>query len=203
MNEMLAAAAQKAYETLLDAGIEELPVSVEKLISALPQVSLLTFGQAAALLEISPEALAWDFPSQEAFTLSEIREGRTRHLICYQEKTTPSRRRFALAHELGHVLLEHAREGGTEDAQVNCFAEHLLCPRPFLRQIIGARPKCAEDLLMRVTGLSSPMLKRIMASPAPEGIGDDIQRRLSAQLKYLPMIPEPEHHSFILIHPRF
>lgn len=40
----------------------------------------------------------------------------------------PGRRNFTLAHEVGHILLEHENDGSDEEAEANHFAAQLLLP---------------------------------------------------------------------------
>ena len=42
------------------------------------------------------------------------------------------RRRFTQAHELGHILLGHTRDGPAEEQEANRFAGELLMPAPVL-----------------------------------------------------------------------
>lgn len=61
--------------------------------------------------------------SDDAFTLSNI--------IYYNDKAKPYNRiRFSLMHELGHIILNHAKAPSEkEEQQANFFASHLLAPR--------------------------------------------------------------------------
>ena len=48
------------------------------------------------------------------------------------------RRRFTQAHELGHILLGHTRDGPAEEQEANRFAGELLMPAPVLAAL-GSR----------------------------------------------------------------
>jgi len=67
--------------------------------------------------------------SPDGFTL---REGR-HYIILYNDAPhiPPGRKRFTLAHELGHYTLRHRRDGEKEEQEANCFARNLLAPRLF------------------------------------------------------------------------
>ena len=53
--------------------------------------------------------------------------GRKTYLILTRE-TSPQRRRWTLAHEIGHVCLEHVRDEDKEEREANSFASELLIP---------------------------------------------------------------------------
>ena len=67
------------------------------------------------------------YVSTDGFTL---RRG-GRYIIVYNDSTRigESRRRFTLAHELGHYALRHIGAGENEEKEADCFARNLLAPR--------------------------------------------------------------------------
>jgi Zn-dependent peptidase ImmA (M78 family) len=64
--------------------------------------------------------------SPDGFTL---REGR-RYIILYNDAPhiPDARKRFTLAHELGHYILRHRTDGEKQEREANCFARNLLAP---------------------------------------------------------------------------
>lgn len=67
--------------------------------------------------------------SEDAFTVR-INGG---YVVCYNDapRISPTRRRFSLAHELGHYALRHHRNAEWEEKEADCFARNLLAPRLF------------------------------------------------------------------------
>ena len=65
--------------------------------------------------------------SSDGFTLRRSSE----FIIVYNDspKISEARRRFTLAHELGHYTLRHRRKTETEEREADCFARNLLAPR--------------------------------------------------------------------------
>ena len=65
--------------------------------------------------------------SSDGFT---IRKGRS-YVLCYNDApdVPDTRKRFTLAHELGHYVLRHRTDGDKEEREANCFARNLLAPR--------------------------------------------------------------------------
>ena len=66
-------------------------------------------------------------PSTDGFTLRRKRQ----YIIVYNDAPyiSEARRRFTLAHELGHYTLSHRVNGDKQEEEANCFARNLLAPR--------------------------------------------------------------------------
>ena len=97
-----------------------LPISVEKKLQCCKYSTFIKLFNATPLTY--PELL-----SEDAFTV-DINGG---HVICYNDDpcVNPARRRFSLAHELGHFALHHHRGYEYEEREADCFARNLLAPR--------------------------------------------------------------------------
>ena len=65
--------------------------------------------------------------SHDGFTLP-IKD---KYIICYNDTDmiSEARRRFTLAHELGHYTLRHHLGSEAEEREADCFARNLLAPR--------------------------------------------------------------------------
>lgn len=50
-------------------------------------------------------------------------------IVAYNNTKPWSRIRFSLAHELGHIVLEHTQETAANETAANAFASHVLAPR--------------------------------------------------------------------------
>ena len=67
------------------------------------------------------------------------------------------RRRFTVAHEIGHIVLEHIpREGVSEqvsknaqEKEANVFASELLIPRADLKKFVANKDKSLSDIKNR------------------------------------------------------
>lgn len=58
------------------------------------------------------------------------------YLVLYNDKIkSQKRRRFTLAHEVGHIMLEHENDGADEEAEANLFAAELILPRILVREL--------------------------------------------------------------------
>lgn len=57
-------------------------------------------------------------------------------VILYNEwDDSPQRRRFTLAHEMGHIVLSHTDDDRSSETLANQFASHLLIPRIALQYL--------------------------------------------------------------------
>ena len=71
-----------------------------------------------------------------------------RHLILYNREVLSScRRRWSIAHELGHNCCRHSCDGVREEAEANAFAASLLMPTAATGELIHrGRLRDAEDM---------------------------------------------------------
>ncbi|MDD3860937.1 MAG: ImmA/IrrE family metallo-endopeptidase, partial [Bacteroidales bacterium] len=79
--------------------------------------------------------------------------GYGRYVIYYNEKMSRRRKRFTIAHEIGHVILGHLLESGVpvlsregieqrlyqrQEHEASCFARNLLCPAYHAQRLLDA-----------------------------------------------------------------
>lgn len=58
------------------------------------------------------------------------------YLVLYNDKVkSQKRRRFTLAHEIGHIILQHDNDDESQEAEANCFAAELILPRILVREL--------------------------------------------------------------------
>lgn len=83
-------------------------------------------------------------------------QGETRHIILYNEDARSSGRLgFTLAHELGHVYLNHRQDGDTQEKEANCFAAQLLAPMVLIHEMARQSPvRLTPEDLRQVFSLS-------------------------------------------------
>ena len=116
-----------AWDVLLKSKITELPVDLEKVCSGLG-IRMFTTREGYPLIQAL--GLEDSVISSEGFT---YRDERLR-LIFYHRPIMRERRRFTIAHEIGHLALGHDGENPErEEREANRFASHLLAPSCVLR----------------------------------------------------------------------
>ena len=105
-------AARMAYKTLLSLNIDEFPIDPLPIIRQCKNTSVHTYSQMAEMLGCSfgyfRSGIAAD---RDAFVVSKIIGGKVCHELCYDDKAFPLRKRFTLAHELGHIIMKHQGRG--------------------------------------------------------------------------------------------
>lgn len=111
------------------------PVPIKKMINSDRDVTLLTFGEFGKLSGVSRSRVSEIGQSDEAF---HFKKGK-KSFIVYNALKSVSRQRFTLAHEYGHIKLNHAgrslydrdKRTGTysrEEFEADTFASCLLFP---------------------------------------------------------------------------
>lgn len=128
-NNGMSRAAAMAYRVLIRRGVSALPVHPLEILSACRNTVVWADVTAAEQLKIPREVLLQQLANAEAITFRQTIQGETRFIVVYREGGNPARLRFTLAHELGHRLLHRGDEPNME-READCFASHLLCPRP-------------------------------------------------------------------------
>ena len=96
-----------------------------------------TFASYCASTGVSRESLA-PHGGVEGMTVR-IKGG---YLVLYNEGAIERRRAWTLAHELGHIMLDHSKGAEDEEREADAFAASLLAPLPamhYLEQLRGAR----------------------------------------------------------------
>lgn len=102
--------------------------------------------------------LEWDIPSAKIDAIAAVRaEGLS--IVLLRRDAPADRRRFTLAHEVGHVVM-HDEHTGSQEAEADEFASELLMPARDIRsQLVGLTlPRLLE--LKRQWGVSMAALIR-------------------------------------------
>ena len=142
----------------------------------------------------------------QAITFRQTIQGETRFIVVYREGGNPARLRFTLAHELGHRLLHRGDEPDME-READCFASHLLCPRPTLGRLCARENTFSVEQAAVLAYVSASALQRLsrveelVVSPEILSAADDLladwaqrvplppqrpgQRRLQIRTKFL------------------
>lgn len=136
-----------SWRVLLDTGTWDLPVKVSRICAAYG-VTLRSYQAGAPLIRAL--GLEAQCGASDGFS---VRSG-GRCYVFYNAEQAPGRVRFTIAHELGHVLLDHLgdgehtvynREPSPEDAPdehtANVFASRLLAPACVLHALGAVTPE--------------------------------------------------------------
>jgi len=133
-----------AQNLIKDAGISEAPVSLQKIIEFLQKKRAIFIQRANLSDKISGLLIVCEQLDQEYTT------------IVFNEIHPWCRRRFTIAHEIGHLLLGHTcAPGGNahNETEANIFAGELLIPTKFIKKDFVKTQNVPElSKLYRVSG---------------------------------------------------
>ena len=228
-NNGMSRAAAMAYRVLIRRGVSALPVHPLEILSACRNTVVWADVTAAERLKIPREALLRQLANAEAITFRQTIQEETRFIVVYREGGNPARlrftlahelghrrfasscvscaRRFTLAHELGHRLLHRGDEPNME-READCFASHLLCPRPTMGRLCARENTFSVEQAAVLAYVSASALQRLSrveeltVSPEILSAADDLladwaqrvplppqrpgQHRLQIRTKFLP-----------------
>lgn len=164
---------QQVYDTLVKYGTPVLPMKIGALIRNIKHVKLITYSSQIKKYGITYDELILDAETKDSYA---VRQGSTgRYCIYYNDIdrniVTSNRVRWNLAHELGHVILNHHeligadklyRKGLNDDAyyyfeqEANYFAQLILVPHAAL---LGFKVDSARNIRV-MCKISDPAAKR-------------------------------------------
>lgn len=122
-------ATNEAYSLLINQEILEIPVNLNKLISLCTHPThLMTYSQMAARFSMTVNQYKELVPSEFGFTM---KKGRKNYIL-YNEEKGYYTNRFTIAHEIGHIVLNHNVDNSVARREADCFARNILCPVPFI-----------------------------------------------------------------------
>ena len=146
-------AARMAYKTLLDLHIDTFPVEPLDILKRCKNTVVHTYDELMPLYGVSDRVYFKDqeLEGLEAITVRKQIGEKTVYELFYYSHGNPQRRRFTLAHELGHIILKHSAEEDWEEKEADYFASQLLAPSPVL-DLYGAAADA--EFIARTFGLS-------------------------------------------------
>ena len=127
-------------EYIIEEQIDELPMRPQTLADLIQRsgFALATYSQAAELIRIFElSAYTTSFPAF-TFISDDIR------VVLYSDELSTSDKLFSLAHELGHIVLQHSAEGvrgmtvqkqNTQELEADIFAYQILAPVCVLKKL--------------------------------------------------------------------
>lgn len=142
-------AAQKAIEVLEDSDITQAPIVLERILDRYSEIALVPYSKFMKQQEMTLDEAIEFFASDLGAC---IYEPSTNHfIIYYNDAKSVEWIRFTVAHELGHIFLEHLQKAGSSiinavsipdedyknyEKEANVFARNLLSPAPLAQYIV-------------------------------------------------------------------
>lgn len=147
-------ATNAAYDILITYNEFSFPICIFSVIKQMKNISLHRYTELAERMNVSFYDLINNIaPSCYGFTV--FNEANDRYIIFYNDLKDDTTIRFTLAHELGHVVLKHKKDGKTENKEANCFARNYLCPVPVVKEM----SLCCVSDYTELFYVSEPMAK--------------------------------------------
>ena len=149
-------AARMAYKTLLAMRIDAFPVDPLAILMKCKNTVIRSYVEVMPRFGVCDQYYFRDFVMQgmDAITIRREYGKNTAYELFYDGNVNKRRRRFTLAHELGHIVLRHSAEQKWEEVEADFFASQLLAPRPVLDLFGKAGITVDAPFIARTFGLS-------------------------------------------------
>ena len=121
-------ATNMAYRTLITFHEFSFPISIFSVLRAMGNIVVNSYSEVAQRFNITFNEFYELASSDYGFTIRDFKNDR--YEVYYNDRKCDTTIRFTLAHELGHIVLKHHKDGDKEDKEANCFARNYLCPIP-------------------------------------------------------------------------
>lgn len=196
-------AAIKAMETLVEYGITSAPVLPLPMLKRMPGVLVVSFADMSLSSGIDRKNLVTIFgdENQDAVTSVHRKNGKLVYLVVYNQRLPIYMIQRSLAREMGHIVLGH--DGSLPEdvrmAEANCFAHHLICPRPLVHAVQESGIRFSVEVLGNMTGCYERCLQGMRKIPGVV-VPADLNRKVKEQfsdyisnyLDYLTFVTEDE-----------
>ncbi len=118
-----------SWDILLDCKVESLPIDMKSILKQL-NIGVLKYCDNLDFIRLN----GYDELVKKSDGFAVCIQGR--YFIFYNDKCIPTRKRYILAHELGHIVLNHfSSEANHCENQANVFASRLLAPAFILHEL--------------------------------------------------------------------
>ncbi len=144
-------ATNAAYEILENYTGPYPQIDIYGIISNFPNISIHTYSETARKFGMTLSEFLDIAMSDHGYTVYDITS--KKGIIYFNDFKNEHTIRFTLAHELGHIVLEHPKDDDVARREADCFARNVLCPVP-LRD--GFNLLSAEDYC-ECFNISEPM----------------------------------------------
>lgn len=94
----------------------------------------------------------------ELFDAVTLKNGKDNIVLYNDSIKNCHRRRFSIAHEIGHIYLEHSDDGEVSENQADAFASELLMPRVLIKYALECG--MTSDDIRKLFSVSSSACKR-------------------------------------------
>lgn len=116
-----------------------LPIDPIEIVASSENIALQTYSEAAKKNNMTIAEIAKYVGSDDGVSFEKYYRGQSKFVIMYNDTIySHNRKRFTIAHELGHCLLGHNlnRNYDVQEKEANYFAKRLLVPLPLVNKIL-------------------------------------------------------------------
>lgn len=175
-------AATKAYETMITHRITAAPVQPLQIIGAMHNVVVVSFTEVSDIIRMERNEILsiMGCKCQDAITSAQSRNGKHQYVIAYNQQLPFYMLQRGLARELGHIILGHdaSMPEDVRCAEAQCYAAHLLCPRPMIRSITDSGTPVTVEMVGTLTGCYGRCLAEMRKMP-----GTAVPAELNRQIR--------------------
>ena len=177
-------AATAAAEILIKYQISTAPVDPIPIFKKADGFNVITFTEMSRMigLDRSDVLSAFSAENHDAVSSVYLKDGKKHYLVAYNMRLPQYLVQRALAREMGHIVLGHdgTRPEDVRNAEAQCFAHHLLCPRPLIHAIQQSGMKITTEVLGNTTGCYERCLIGMRHTPATH-VPAELNRRIRDQ----------------------
>lgn len=172
-------AKQVATQTILKYANDNIPVSLSYIANRFDDLVLRSYGWFQRNMSVSREYIVTNLTKSEDGGLLRLSDdtGKEDYLILYDESKKVGRKRFTIAHELGHYFLKHHQlidetvisrgeitdeEYDVLEKEANYFARLLLVPLPLLPYISANWGAIDTTHLMNIFNVTYTVAKNVI-----------------------------------------
>ena len=195
-------AATQATRALIKFGISRTPIYPQHILQHSQYASVITFGSDSEYDEIVLNTKTFFSSRANDFfmTLPYInKNGEDQYLFAMKRNAQIGKLKLSLAVELGHIYLGHTammRNGSRKQQEAECFATHLVFPRPVIQLLMDRGFVFTKRTFSRIFGDCEWCLDSILTA-APVTVSAELNRLLKEQ--FVPYIDTLEETGLLKI----
>lgn len=193
-------AALKATEVLIQNNISAAPVIPMPILKNYPGVLVLSFTEMSMNLGMDRSNLLELVGSEnmDAVTYVQPRGDHLQYIVAYNQRLPLYMLHRSLARELGHIVLGHdgSRPEEVRNAEAQCFAIHLICPRPLIQAFRETGLPMTIESIGCMTGCYDSCLSKMRNTPGvhvPAELNRQVRKQFSEYVS--------TYSSFLSSHP--
>ena len=149
----------KAYETLIIQETLFFPLDIFN-IKLNKDIIIISFDEMANRSNTNYETIKELADGADAFKRD---YGEMTFIIYDNRIKSNGRKRWSIAHEYGHIVLNHKKQCGQNEVEANFFAANLLLPQCVLKELVSKRGDITKDYLQNKFSISEEAAEKYLS----------------------------------------